>query len=502
MRQQPANHAEVTSDHSSTPGASASSDSDGLVAAVHYAHGGGAHIPTASSHSADTGGHPITNVDHADGSTDYVHGSAVVAGGLPIIDGTIEGLATNAGDVHTDQAHAIVSSVADFVDVSGIGQGLSIDPQYTVFEDNLNGVHFSALFDNLDTISIGFSNPPADAASFTPSGFSFSFNDTVPVGLPDVFSDAKGGSHGGNNGGNNGGTSSGGTGPSDFTTSTGSNLEFHVHYDSSVANAPSGFTTVVHDVADYFASELNAVSTVLSATININVGYGEVNGYSLGPGALGESMTQLQQVSLSDGALQNYYSANGSGLNLGSDPGGAHYVSFAEAKALGIAITDPGYTSTSADGYVGFSSQGHIFDYNHSNGVGSHQYDFYGVVAHEFSEVMGRLLLVGTNPFNTGPSYTIYDQFHYNSGGQDFTGDGGYFSPDLGVTNWGNFNNPSNGGDAGDWASGGTSVAPNNNGSSNDAFNAFGSPGQLAPVTNADLLALHAVGFELVHAVA
>jgi hypothetical protein len=87
-----------------------------------------------------------------------------------------------------------------------------------------------------------------------------------------------------------------------------------------------------------------------------------------------------------------------------------------------------------------------------------------------------------------------YDLFHYNNNGtQDFLGNGGNFSTTLGATLLASFNNPSNGGDAGDWASGGT------NGNTYDAFNAFGTPGHVAPVTNTDLWALHAVGFDLAH---
>src|SRR5207237_10488645 len=73
-----------------------------------------------------------------------------------------------------------------------------------------------------------------------------------------------------------------------------------------------------------------------------------------------------------------------------SDPTGAgHYwVSTAEGKALGL------YAGNGPDGSVGFSSTA-AFDYDASNGVSPGTYDFAGVVAHELSEVLGRLLLVG-----------------------------------------------------------------------------------------------------------
>ena len=107
---------------------------------------------------------------------------------------------------------------------------------------------------------------------------------------------------------------------------------------------------------------------------------------------------------------------------------------------------------------------------------------------------MGRILLVGGN-INNAPSYTAYDNFHFSGNGvHDYSGNGGYFSIDNGATNLATFNNPSNGGDAGDWANTGTS---NSGGSIYDAFNAFDTAGHVAPVSHTDLLALHALGYQL-----
>jgi len=68
---------------------------------------------------------------------------------------------------------------------------------------------------------------------------------------------------------------------------------------------------------------------------------------------------------------------------------GNFWVSQAEAKALGLLGN-----STSLDGSIGFATSSK-FDYNNTNGVTAGLYDFFGVVAHEISEVMGRSLLVG-----------------------------------------------------------------------------------------------------------
>jgi hypothetical protein len=65
--------------------------------------------------------------------------------------------------------------------------------------------------------------------------------------------------------------------------SQGSGLIINVTYDASVANAPAAFKTDVAAAVQYFESEFTNPDT-----ININVGYGEVDGQSLGSGALGE----------------------------------------------------------------------------------------------------------------------------------------------------------------------------------------------------------------------
>ena len=118
----------------------------------------------------------------------------------------------------------------------------------------------------------------------------------------------------------------------------------------------------------------------------------------------------------------------------------------------------------------------------------SNLYDFEGTVAHEISEVLGRIFL-------SSKSYSAYDFFYYSSKGvHDFAANGGgYFSIDGGKTDLANFNT-ANGGDGADWVTGGTS---NSGGSLYDAFNAFSTPAQISPVTQTDLTVLQALGFQL-----
>jgi VCBS repeat-containing protein len=261
-----------------------------------------------------------------------------------------------------------------------------------------------------------------------------------------------------------------------------SGLVINVIYDPSVANAPTGFTADVQSVVNYFESHFSN-----PITITIDVGYGEVHGYSLGS-ALGESITYFDRVSYSQ--LQNALVTNlnaigdtaaAASLPTTSPVSGQWWVSTAEAGALGLTSA-----SNNPDGYVGFSSASNIFAYNDSNGVPSGQYDFTAVVAHEISEVMGRQMFDGTNVFGTGASYDPLDLFHYSAPGvRDFTGFTGYASADGGKTSLDAFN-AIRGGDLGDWASS----------AGNDAFNAFAKPGVVNSVTQSDLTELNLLGWK------
>jgi hypothetical protein len=137
-------------------------------------------------------------------------------------------------------------------------------------------------------------------------------------------------------------------------------------YAPNVSNAPVGFTATLNAVANFFQSTFSD-----PVTVNINVGFGTVNGQSLSGGALGESLTYLSNYTYSQlktalaadaKTADDTSSVNSLPVN---DPTGGHYwVSTAEAKALGLAGA-----SSALDGYIGFSNAAGIFDYDNSNGV-------------------------------------------------------------------------------------------------------------------------------------
>ena len=271
-------------------------------------------------------------------------------------------------------------------------------------------------------------------------------------------------------------------------TATASPFVINISWDASVSSAPVGFTAGVTSAVQYLESQFTD-----AVTLNINIGYGEVNGAALGSGTLGSSQsmlgsltyTQLANALTADAKTASDTTAKGT-LPASSPVTGTYWATSAQEKALGLLSA----TNAAVDGYAGFSSS-NTFDYNNSDGVTAGAYDFNGVVLHELSEVMGRMLLTGRTIGTTANSYDAYDLFHYSSAGtRDFSATtAGYFSINGGTTNLGGFNT-STGGDAGDW---GTTMG-------NDAFNAFSNSGVVNSVSNAGLTALDVIGWDRVAA--
>ena len=263
-----------------------------------------------------------------------------------------------------------------------------------------------------------------------------------------------------------------------------SGMTVNLVWDPSVAKAPSGFKSTVmaaiQFLSGYFSDKI---------TININVGFGEVDGSPLGATALGESNSYLTSLpyDLMSGALSNAATTTTDVSVLAALPAGApvsgatYWTTTAQAKALGlISPTDP-----SVDGSIGFSSSA-PFTYGNVASIASGTYNFYAVVLHEITEVMGRQLLTGSTLGGAPKSFSLMDMLHYSAPGVlDFTQSApGYLSPDGGVTSLGAVNTVS-GADAGDWSSAVT----------NNAFDAFSSPGVVNAITRNDLTLLDAIGY-------
>ena len=290
-------------------------------------------------------------------------------------------------------------------------------------------------------------------------------------------------------GGGGGSTPSTGPAPTPTVVTTpGSGLVIDLDWDSSVSSAPAGFTSDMIAAAKFLESEItNAV------TINLDVGYGEVDGSSLSSAALGESETNIESVSYSSlvAALTATASTDATDASLlaslpaTSPVSGTYWVTTAQAKALGLSPAN----GTSLDGAIGFGPSSD-FTYgltNTSGTVASDTYDFFATAVHEMTETMGRVLLAGES-INGSAGYSLMDLMHYSaSGTRDFTqSTAGYFSVDGGATDLGDYNTIA-GGDAGDWAS---SVGDN-------SFDAYANPGVLEPVTANDLTEMDAIGWNM-----
>ena len=267
-------------------------------------------------------------------------------------------------------------------------------------------------------------------------------------------------------------------------------LVINVSYDSSVtsqANAAvieSAFNTVAQDYASSFSNPV---------TVNVGVSWGSVGGYALPSTAVGASLDYLYgyfSYSNVKGFLASSAASNPSDTALatasGSLPGAAppgvsqYVVPSAEAKALGLI---PG-SQSSIDGFIGFAGSPSNYDFNPTDGVGAHTFDFQGVAAHELAEVLGRISgLSGKKPAYRTP----LDLFRYSAPGTiGFAYKApAYLSINSGVTDLGDYNYTGTG-DRSDWLT---------LSSSRDVQDAYVSKGQRLALTSADLTALDVLGW-------
>ena len=257
-------------------------------------------------------------------------------------------------------------------------------------------------------------------------------------------------------------------------------MQIQVTYDQSQGSLPSGFVTAINYVVNYYDTLFTN-----NVTINIHVGYGEIDGQTLSSGALGESYAPqyvLENYNSVKSALQAQGAPGASTLPASSPLAGNLYMPQAEAQAMAL-------TSAISTSYVGFSN-GAPWGYTPNATPAANQYYFIGVVEHEFTEVMGRVSLIDGQP----SYYSPMDLYRYSAPGVHSLATGGrgstaYFSTDNGVTNLGTWNNYPSNGDLGDWypqgpASGG-----------HDAFNDYSNPGVINAFSANDLTLMEALGW-------
>jgi hypothetical protein len=265
-------------------------------------------------------------------------------------------------------------------------------------------------------------------------------------------------------------------------------LTFNVTFDPSTSSAPAGFFTALQLVTQFYQSQYTD-----PIVINVNVGWGEINGAPICCGFFGQSQTngrgpftyaQIRSALISDAKTADDATAVGSLPATDPTLGRNFYLSNAQAKALGLLQGN----ATGTDGWVGFSANV-AWSFDPNNRAPSGMADFIAVAAHEITEVMGRygfgqISVTGNSPI---------DLFRYSSAGvRDVSpaysannSTANYLSINGGQTNLHDFNVVCCG-DLSDWAS-----------RVNDAFNAFGGAGTL-PVSAEDRVEMDVLGYDRV----
>jgi len=257
-------------------------------------------------------------------------------------------------------------------------------------------------------------------------------------------------------------------------------------YDSSVANAPSGFKTAVQAAISFFDRVI-----LDPITVTLVFSYGSIQGKALSSGALGESSTNgyiepyATVVSQLQASAKSAADATALASLPATDPthGGMFWVSDSEAKVFGVS-SDPNFTDPE-DGFVALSSSFN-FTYDPANRAVAGAYDAIGVIEHEISEALGRISYLGQATFQGQTLFTQLDLFRYASAGvPSLSTNSGYFSLD-GTHLTLPFNSGSSGADTGDW----TAAAQG------DAYGEAFS-GQALLVSPTDMLVMDAIGFHV-----
>ncbi|MBV8593496.1 MAG: NF038122 family metalloprotease, partial [Caulobacteraceae bacterium] len=240
-------------------------------------------------------------------------------------------------------------------------------------------------------------------------------------------------------------------------------------FDPSVLNAPNA--AQIEAAATSAAQQLEACFSD-PITLNLHVGWGEVENQALDSGSLGQSSFSL--LSYTYQQLRTVLPSLPATSPTGSN---SVLLTPANQDALGL-----GFSNT-ADGYVGFGAASGLFSFNGATPA-FNQYVFNNVFDHEVTEVMGREAELGSGVSHS--DYSLLDMYRFASPGVHTVNPlaNSYFSADGGVTQGYAFNTDSNG-DSGDWA----------NSAPADAFAAFITGGQTNPMSSEDMAVMAALGW-------
>jgi hypothetical protein len=249
-------------------------------------------------------------------------------------------------------------------------------------------------------------------------------------------------------------------------------MNINLIFDSNAASMPADMVAAIKYAASFYDAWLSN-----PITVNISVGYGEINGTPLGGLGDGNQDARLNYVRVSYDTLKPILAAHDGGAVLPStDPTGGTgvVVPDTEAKALGIISG----TASGIDGYVGFNYPS-IDNTDPYNRLKPNMEDFVGIALHELSEALGRRANLEPDS-----AFTVEDLFRYSAPGvlgQD--GGANYFSIDGGVTNLGDYGLVE---DYGDWDL--TSAGL-------DDYRSGLALGTISPITPRDVTQMAALGF-------
>lgn len=164
-------------------------------------------------------------------------------------------------------------------------------------------------------------------------------------------------------------------------------MKINFNYDTSVAQAPD--PTAFKNAVQYVSNLYQSIFTN-EVTININIGFGEINNYVMPKNSVGASLPsayvgKYRYSDVQDALVAHRVSAeslpsvdptNGQGIQM----------NLAEARALGLLIPDD---APAVDGYIGISNA-QSFYYGTTGSPAAGQYDLVATLEHELSEIMGR----------------------------------------------------------------------------------------------------------------
>ena len=199
-------------------------------------------------------------------------------------------------------------------------------------------------------------------------------------------------------------------------------------YDSSVTDLDTAgkatynpalyadFTGAVQAAVQYFESTFTN-----PITVNINFGWGEVDGSAITPGAVGESSsflfgvnyTTLHNALQADATKSAVRQAAAASLPVSDPTNGALFaISTAEAAVLGLYVGPP----AEIGGSVGLDNSAQTAWSWNQAAVAPNTFDAVGALEHEISEILGRQATGGADN-----EYSTLDLFRYTAvdGGAD-----------------------------------------------------------------------------------